>query len=60
MINNLPKTGDYEFNTNAQTIRNLFDKQRGRIARNLQTSDLDKSICIRFATGNQPWSITER
>ena len=39
-MNNLPKTGDYVFNTNAQTIRNLFDKQRGRIARNLQNPRL--------------------
>jgi integrase len=40
MINNMPKTGDYIFNTNAQTIRNLFDKQRGRIARTLQNPRL--------------------
>ena len=40
MMNNMPKTGDYVFNTNAQTIRNLFDKQRGRIARTLQNPRL--------------------
>ena len=40
MMNNLPKKGDYVFNTNAQTIRNLFDKQRGRITRNLQNPRL--------------------
>jgi site-specific recombinase XerD len=36
----MPKTGDYVFNTNAQTIRNLFDKQRSRIAINLQNPRL--------------------
>ena len=40
MINSMPKTGNFVFNTNAQTIRNLFDKQRGRIARTLQNPRL--------------------
>ena len=39
-LNNLQKTGNYVFNTNAQTTRNLFDKQRNRIARNLQNPRL--------------------
>jgi integrase len=40
MINAMPKTNAYIFNTNAQTIRNLFDKQRAKIARNLQNPRL--------------------
>jgi integrase len=40
MINDPPKTRYFVFNTNAQTIRNSFDKQRGRIARTLQNPRL--------------------
>jgi integrase len=40
MINNLPKTSNFVFNPNAQTTRNLFDKQRARIARMLQNPRL--------------------
>jgi integrase len=40
MMNNLPKNRRLRIHTNVQTIRNLFDKQRGRITRNPQNPRL--------------------
>jgi integrase/rubredoxin len=40
MLNHLPKTGEYIFNTNPDTVRKNFTKQRNKIARNLQNPKL--------------------
>jgi integrase len=40
MLNNLPKTGEYLFNTRVDTIRTGFTKQRTRLARILQNPKL--------------------
>jgi len=40
MLSNLPKTGEYIFNTRVDTIRTGFTKQRTRIARILQNPKL--------------------
>jgi hypothetical protein len=36
MLNNMPKTGEYIFNTRVDTIHTGFTKQRTRLARILQ------------------------
>jgi len=40
MLNNMPKTGEYIFNTRVDTIRTGFTKQRTRLARILQNPKL--------------------
>jgi integrase len=40
MLNQMPKTSEYIFNTNADTVRKCFTKQRNRIARTLQNPKL--------------------
>ncbi len=40
MLNNMPRTGEYIFNTRADTIRTGFTKQRTRLARILQNPKL--------------------
>jgi integrase len=40
MISSIPRQGDYIFNTNADTVRKNFCKQRSKIARKLQNPKL--------------------
>jgi site-specific recombinase XerD len=40
MLNNMPRNNEYIFNTNVNTIRTCFSKQRTRIANRLQNPKL--------------------
>ena len=57
MKNALPKTSDFIFNPNVDTVRKCFAKQRKRVAGKLQNPRIKQITFKHFATGKLRWNI---